>query len=493
MKSINLYSLLTNISFLGKVFFKNLQIRNSVTSIFRFPSFGGVRGGFYFLIFLVSCTDSDLDPTLSNEKDVAIGIENLEDLQGITNGIYDRMTVTTYYGRNMQIYGEVRSDNCFANGNSGKFLNEAQMIVSPDNSNGTWEAIYAVIASANIIIQQDMEKISGDIQKLNQIAGQAYIARAMAHFDLLRLYGQQHANGNLGIPYIKNYSEKELHPRRNTVEENRKAIFEDIETGLSLMSESNNPKTKNYISTFAGYALKARVALYFKEWEKAKQAAQIVVSSGKFGIVDTAGYINSWKTKNALNSIFELAFSTSDNNGFNGLQYIYRGAVYGDVEVLDNLISIFDDTDIRKSPAMIGFETVNGKQRLRNMGKFPSPDFSDNIVLFRFEEVVLILAEAKNELDEADALEVLNQIPAKRGATFYTEATKENVLLERRKELCFEGFRFDDLARTGSDIPFVDQFRQTHGGPKYGTYKFAFPIPSKEMIANSNMVQNNLK
>jgi hypothetical protein len=65
------------------------------------------------------------------------------------------------------------------------------------------------------------------------------------------------------------------------------------------------------------------------------------------------------------------------------------------------------------------------------------------------------------------------------------------VLLERRKELCFEGFRFDDLARTGSDIPLVDQYRQTHGGPKYGSYKYAFPIPTVEMTANSNMVQND--
>jgi hypothetical protein len=481
-----------NLTFRKVRFFNKTKNRNSARSAFRFLSFEGVRGGIIFLIFLVSCTDSDLDPTLSNDKDVATGIENLEDIQGIANGMYDRMTVTTYYGRNMQIFGEVRSDNCFANNSTGRFLTEAQMIVSPDNSNGPWEAIYAVIASANIIIQQDMEKISGDLQKLHHIAGQAYIARAMAHFDLLRLYGQQHANGNLGIPYIKNYGKNELNPGRNTVEENKKAIFEDIETGLALMSESNNPKTKQYISTYAAYALKARVALYFKEWEKAKQAAQTVVASGKFNIVDASGYVNSWKTKNAENSIFELAFSTSDNNGINSLHNIYSGTGYGDVEVLDNLVSIFDDSDIRKSASMIGYETVSEKQKLRNLGKFPSPDFSDNIVLMRFEEVLLILAEAKIELGETDALEVLNQIPAKREAQLYTEATKENVLLERRKELCFEGFRFDDLARTGSDIPLVDQFRQTHGGPRYGSYKFAFPIPAKEMSANSNMVQNNL-
>ncbi len=465
----------------------------STISFFWSPSFGRVRGGFFLLIMLISCTDSDLEPTLSNDKDVANGINNYEDIQGIANGMYDRMTVTNYYGRNMQIYGEVRSDNCIANGNSGRFVSEAQMAVNPDNSNGPWEAIYAVIASANIIIQQDMTLISGDLQILNQIAGQAYITRAMAHFDLLRLYGQQHANGNLGIPYIKTYRGENLTPRRNTVEENKKAIFEDIETGLSLMSESNNPKTKQYISTYVGYALKARVALYFKEWEMAKSAAQTVINSGKFEIIDIDDYVNSWKAKNAVNSIFELAFSSSDNNGINSLQYIYRGSTYGDIEVLNNLISIFEVTDIRNSPAMIGTEMIKSKLLLRNMGKFPSPDFSDNVVIMRFEEVVLILAEAKIELGETDALQVLNLIPEKRGAALYSEATKENVVLERRKELCFEGFRFDDLARTGNDIPLVDQFRQTHGGPKYGSYKYAFPIPTLEMNANSNMVQNNLK
>jgi hypothetical protein len=442
-----------------------------------------------FVLLFTACTDSDLEPTLSLDKDVATGISNLEDLQALANGMHDRLTVNTYYGRNMQIYGEVRSDNCFANGTSGRFVPEAQMILNPDNTNGPWEAMYSVIASANIIIQQNLNEISGDILKMNQIVGQAYLARALAHFDLLRLYGQQHAGGSLGIPYVTSYISNDRLPLRNTVEMNKTAIFEDIETGLGLMTEANNPKTKHFISTFTGQALKARVALYFKEWEKAKSAAQTIVNSAKFDIVDATAFAVSWKTKGSVNSIFELAFSTTDNLGINGLQNIYRGATYGDVEVLDNLFLIFDEQDVRKSA--LGFETVAGKIRLRNLGKYPSADFSDNITLFRIEEQVLILAEAKIELGEADALEVLNRIPAKRGAALYTEATKANVLLERRKELCFEGFRFDDLARTGSDIPLVDQYRQTHGGPKYGSYNYAFPIPTVEMNANSNMVQNN--
>ncbi|MGE0020527.1 MAG: RagB/SusD family nutrient uptake outer membrane protein [Draconibacterium sp.] len=439
---------------------------------------------------LASCSMNDLDPVVSNEKDIATNISNIEDLQGIANGIYDRMTVTTYYGRNLIIYGEVRADNCFANGRSGRFMSEAAMKVSPDASNGPWDAMYAVIASCNIIIGQDPVTIEGDQQKIKQVTGQAYIARAMAHFDLLRLYGQQHVGGTLGIPYIREYVSGQTAPARNSVDENRMAIFEDIETGLAIMTEPNNPKTKQQISTFAGYALKARVALYFKEWEKAKTAALAVINSGKFSVVDSANFVGSWKTKNNTNSIFELAFSTNDNLGVNGLQNIYRGAQYGDIEVLDNLLTIFDDEDVRKSTGMIGFETVLGVKRLRNLGKYPSADFSDNVALFRIEEQVLILAEAKFELGEADAIEILNLIPAKRGVASYSAITKENILKERRRELCFEGFRFDDLLRTGSDIPLVDPIKQTHGGPEYGSYNLAFPIPGVELNANKNMVQN---
>ncbi len=439
---------------------------------------------------LYACSLTDLEPVIPNEKDIVNNIRNVDDLQGIANGIYDRMTVTTYYGRNQIIHGEVRADNCFANGRSGRFMNEAAMKVSPDASNGPWDAMYAVIASCNIVIGQDPAKLTGDQQKIKQVMGQAYIARALAHFDLLKLYGQQHTGGNLGIPYIKEYVSGLTAPARNTIDENRTAIFEDIETGLALMTEVNNPKTKQQVSTFTGQALKARVALYFKEWEKAKTASLAVINSGKFLIVDSANYVTSWKTKNNINSIFELAFSSSDNLGINGLQNIYRGSQYGDIEVLDNLLTVFDEKDVRKSAAMIGYETVSGVKRLRNLGKYPSADFSDNVVLFRIEEQYLILAEAKLELGEPDPLEYLNKIPAKRGAELYSSATKENILKERRRELCFEGFRFDDLVRTGSNIPLVDPVKQTHGGPAYGSYNLAFPIPRVELNVNSNMVQN---
>ncbi|HKJ79346.1 MAG TPA: RagB/SusD family nutrient uptake outer membrane protein, partial [Prolixibacteraceae bacterium] len=297
-----------------------------------------------------------------------------------------------------------------------------------------------------------------------------------------------------GIPYIteyiSTYEGNQIAPSRDEVENNRDSIMADISAGLSLLQEDFNDASKQFITTHAAQALKARVALYFEDWETAKNAALNVVNSDSFQVATVSEYFNTWANDAAVNSIFELAFSTTDNLDFNSLSNIYRGSDYGDIEVLDNLLTIFDEDDIRIDSRMIGYEKIEEKELLRNLGKYPSANYSDNVSLIRYEEVILTLAEAKLELGENDALQYLNLIPAQRNAMPYKKATKENILKERRREFCFEGFRFDDLARTGQDIPLVS-LKQTHGGPEYGSYKFAFPIPVAELNANPKMEQNS--
>ncbi|HSJ12259.1 MAG TPA: RagB/SusD family nutrient uptake outer membrane protein, partial [Gillisia sp.] len=128
----------------------------------------------------------------------------------------------------------------------------------------------------------------------------------------------------------------------------------------------------------------------------------------------------------------------------------------------------------------------------RNVGKYPSiAPYDDNIVVIRIEEMYLIKAEALLDAGQAgDALIALNMVAKNRGGSEYTVATIENILLERRKELAFEGFRFHDLARMGMDIPFLDATLQTHGGPEYGSFRFAMPLPAGEVDANANLTQN---
>jgi len=440
------------------------------------------------IISLVACTESDLDPTLSQSKSVEDGIASTSDLNAVLLGMYNRLTSKYYYGRDFLVYGDVRSDNTFGNGNSGRFINIAAMymINTSQYAEDTWEKMYATIASANIIINADVSNIEGDEDEINQIKGQAYAIRALVHFDLMKLYGQEHAGGTLAIPYVFEYKGDDLYPSRNTISEVKEYIEDDFNTALSLM-ESKENESSVYITKSAIYGLQSRFYTYTKSWEKARDAADEII--GDYQILSGNDYINSFSIDEPANSIFELAYSTSDNLGSYSLGMIYYGT-YGDIEILSELYDLFEPGDIRIDESM--FTLVDGKYR--NIGKFPSVNGDLNITLLRYEEVVLNYAEALWRINASDsnALTYLNQIPQNRGASSYSEINEDNILLERRKELAFEGFRFYDLVRSGRSIPYVDS-KQTYPatGVAYGSYKLAFPIPADEINANSNMVQND--
>jgi hypothetical protein len=441
-----------------------------------------------------SCSKDTLEPTLAQSKAVEGSINTVDDVKGILFGAYDRMTNGAYYGRDYIIFGEIRGDNCFSNGNSGRFVRDAKMDYLEDASpSGTWSSIYTVIASANIIIA--LENIEGDQAMFNHYKGQAYAIRAMAHFDLLRYYGQQHVGGTLGVPYILVYKGEDFTPARNTFEECKTFIMDDINQAISLMNPAQDDNSKQILTHWGAEALKSRFALYFKDWPTARDAALAVINSGKYSIIPASGFVNFWKSDGGVNSIFELAYSGTDNNNINGLQQIYRGSSYGDVEGLKDLYDAFDPGDIRASASMIGPDPdpnlVSPKPYV-NLGKYPGKAYEDDIYLIRYEEVILNYAEALWRINSADAnaLTQLNLITSNRNALAHTSINENIILLERRRELCFEGFRFHDLARTGRDIPNPSPLQQTHEGPAYGNYKYAFPIPLEEMNANAAMEQN---
>ena len=467
----------------------------------------------YLLIFassalIVSCGESDLEPTLALDKDLDSGITSDADLGFVLNSAYDRMSVTGYYGRNSIIMGDVRTDNAYSNMNSGRFA-DSDMDYS-SNGAGPWSSIYRVIAITNIVINADASALTGDPAKIAHIQGQAHALRALAHFDLLQDYGQHFITGQggadaLGVPYVKTYKDPAyLEPARATVASNIGDIAADLTTGISLMSDSYNTST-SYMTKAGAYAVLARAALYAGSvdpslYATADSAAKWVIANSGATPVGASGFVSSYVTDNASNSVFELAFSGTDSRGINGIAYILRGTSYGDVRILTgdganpDLLDIYDTDDVRGGSDMIG--TAQGYPTM--LGKFPTMNGEDNVTIFRIEEMHLIAAETSLRAgNAADALTYLNNIPAIRGlgAGYYASATMDNILLERRKEFAFEGLRFYDLSRMGMDMPLIDSFKQlnddlTGTPPTYGSYRYAYPIALAERNANPNMVQN---
>ena len=475
----------------------------------------------YLMLFvavtvIVSCSEEDLEPTLSLDKDLSSGITSAGDLASVLNSAYDRMSSSGYYGRNFVIDGDVRTDNGYSNVNSGRFQSSGMNYTA--QGAGPWGSIYGVIAITNIVIGADIATLSGSAAQIAHTQGQAYALRALAHFDLLKSYGQHFITGqgggaSLGVPYVKTYKDPaNLTPARGTVGSNVGDIAADLTTAIAMMSQSLD-SSSSYMTVAGAYAVLARAALYAGSvdpslYATAGTAAKWVIDNSGRSPVGASGFAASYVTDNASNSILELAFSGTDSRGINGIAYILRGTSYGDVRILTrdvdangvkvganlDLLDILTAADVRGSADMIG--VAQGYPTV--LGKYPTMSGADNITILRVEEMHLIYAEAMLRAgDAATALTYLNNIPAIRGlgAGYYASATLENILLERRKEFYFEGLRYDDLLRTGQGMPLIDTFKQlnddlTGTPPAYGSYRTAYPIGTGEMNANPNMVEN---
>ena len=111
---------------------------------------------------------------------------------------------------------------------------------------------------------------------------------------------------------------------------------------------------------------------------------------------------------------------------------------------------------------------------------------SNDIVLFRYADVLLMKAEAKVRNGE-NGNEELNMIRSRVGMP-HRKATLDNILEERLLELVWEGWRRQDLIRFGKFIEAYD-LRTPLQGESSG-YTTVFPIPQKCIDLNKELEQN---
>ena len=111
---------------------------------------------------------------------------------------------------------------------------------------------------------------------------------------------------------------------------------------------------------------------------------------------------------------------------------------------------------------------------------------SNDIVLFRYADVLLMKAEAKVRNGGEGNVE-LNRIRSRVGMP-NRQATLDNILEERLLELVWEGWRRQDLIRFGKFTAAYD-LRIPLAGESSG-YTTVFPIPKKCMELNKKLVQN---
>jgi len=413
-------------------------------------------------------------------------------------GLYNTLQNEFYYGGYFPLMIDGYSDNGAAGGYSDPDLNQFNdKALTPANGlvASLWVAIYNTIYTANqIIVGADQitdPALTDDIR--NDVKGEAYCIRALAHFDLLRTFGEHwDLNSKYGIPLVlKVATPQDIFPR-NTVQECYTAIESDLQQALTLVSNDDveyltGPKTAGFVTQYFVKGLLARLYLYEKNYSAAKDMADDVINNGPFSLADDVTAI--YTTKLSSESIFELQFNVQDQSQYNNLTYVRSDALRVDVAFLanQNLDVFFQNRPDDTRSQMVDFLPDDNDPSIQPDGrtqKYRGEDTKDNSAyIMRIAELYYIRAEAEGAMgDLAGCQNDLQTVADVRGGFIipdFDETTFEDVVqAERRAELNFEGHRYFDLARTGK----VQEVIGANVLP-------VFPIPVNEIAATGGALE----
>jgi len=192
--------------------------------------------------------------------------------------------------------------------------------------------------------------------------------------------------------------------------------------------------------------------------------------------------------------VYGLA-SNSYDAYWEGVLWVTYPNGYADCATSNDLISLYENGDVRgtmfvnnpdKAPTTYWTTKYAGKDK-------GTPDVS-NIIVLRLSEMYLNRAEAITRgatVLGVTAVSDLNTIRRNRGVADVASAGVNDVLLERRLELAWEGHFWYDLARTGGSVTRINYSGDvTNKNVPADSKYWALPINQRELDVNENLVQN---
>ncbi|WP_172826868.1 RagB/SusD family nutrient uptake outer membrane protein [Flammeovirga sp. SJP92] len=439
---------------------------------------------------LIGCESNlDVKPVASIDANEAITDAN--GLNSALMGLYNEFQSDSYYGRDLYILNELSANDGQRTGTSLDYQQFENHSILSDNANieSFWSSAYGAVNTANNIIERGEGIVMDEAQK-NNVIGEAYFMRALAHFDLLKNFG--------GVPY-KSISTQgitgDINPARLSKEEVYTLILQDLATAKEKITIE---KGNFFVSNTAVDAFMARVELYYgsellrnnedgkSHFQKALDLATSVVDNSKYELEEEFGTIFTSKENNEV--IFQLNYSSQDRNRMSYYLSPTSLGGRGEVSYTNGLANSYKKDDARSAFIFQDFPTLDGNGTSKRVAKYQdTANGADPIVILRLAEMYLIQAECHYRIDGLGGataiLEALNAV-RDRAITPLTSLGSDpikTVLDERRWELCFEGHRWNDLVRT-------DRASSTLGISVNATL---YPIPLKEIQTNTSISQDD--
>lgn len=441
-----------------------------------------------------SCSKSYLDTKPYTSIEAGQALKSEADLLVALRGTYAGMRNSNLYGRTIPLLGDLFADVTYISSqNSNRYIDEQRYTITVTNGNAsaTWAAAYTVILRANNIINSAVTANTN----VNQYKGEAYAARALMYFELVRLFAKPYTDdpNALGVPLSLQYNPSAL-PLRSTVAQVYTQIESDLAQAFNLMTTFSS---SGQFSKYAAKALLAKVYLTKGEYANAKAAAVDVITNSGFTVATAAQHAGYWASAtqrtDKLETLFEVVSDATNNAGTDALAYIYNQAGYGDMLAADDFYASFSATDVRRNLMTAGTRGGGPCFFVTKYNNVTNANDKDDTKVLRLSDVYLIAAEASaRTADEVSARTYVNYVATRRDAAFTGYVSTgaqlvDDILNERKKELAFEGDRFHTLNRLKMTINRGANYPAAARTIAYPFNFRLYPIPQDEIQANPGL------
>lgn len=408
---------------------------------------------------LAACGNKFLDesPTTGVGGDGAIS--TITDLNNAANGCYHYFLCTSgaygyYYNSWHMFSGDLMGDDFRSERDWGKLYYNYNS-TAYDVSTVLYRNVYSL--SNHVAMTIKAAAALADSQEKAELIAEMRVLRALAHFDVARIWGPLPTNLGKGAISadalgVVIYDEIPKDIREPAYRAKAKDVYAFINKELNEWVPQLSKKKKNgRLDYYGGLALRARFNVYTENWNTALTDALEIMNSGKYTLYKKDEYVSIWEKEFTSESIFEIRVTDTEPNEWVSIGTI-AGKQYHQIGTTKDFeaLMVADTNDVRFKIYEFSATEQYYIPRLKYIGRNKNEKVCSP-KLFRLSEMYLIAAEAAMRLGKAEAGKYLSDLREKRTTTeprkYDAGITLDDVLYERRVELACEGHRAWDLWR----------------------------------------------
>lgn len=473
--------------------------------IFKFSLIALMTAGF------TACEDA-YNITQESELSEEVAFQTVDDLESGLSGAYEMYNPDA--GGDVVFLSAVFTDEIKRGLNSNGSGSETYSFLLNGLSGEPgqiWASRYFCINRINRVLR-NFDRVlanasAADIVRANNFKGQLFALRALCHFDIYQYFTPELQNPNSPSAIIMDFVPdiKEVFPR-NTAGQVVSFILADLDAANALLGTAHSQDAV-YLTHDAVEFIRAKTLLYSDSNANAAAVEAIAEDLLTAHPISTAAvYESLWQddlsqTNEDIWTIFRGLGGGGVANIFYANETNSTGAVY--LEVSYGLVGSYPAGDIRLDVLLD--ETSTSTNFFLN--KYPGSArglLTNHFKAFRSSEMAFIKAEAEARQGKlAEAAQTIFDLRSERitGPLMPTyanlDAALEDILLERRRELAFEGQRYIDLKRIGREAG-VNLDRDSRDCASFSApctlstsdYRFTLPIPTVETNPNPGIQQN---